>query len=435
MKLQGPKGTRDFYPDEMARRRYLHDAWRRVSIRHGFDEVDGPIFESLDLYRAKSGEGIVSELFHFQDRGGRELAIRPEFTPTLARMVAAKANALPRPIRWFTIPNLCRAEKPQRGRLREFDQWNVDLLGLDDPLADAEVIALACNLLEELGVTPDMVQCRISHREAARAILASLGVRDDKMQDAFTLLDAKGKMPLDVFVDKAKALGLDSAAVDRFNMLCEKSYPVKEINALREDAGLNDALNDFALLDTELDQLGLHKWCKYDLGIVRGLAYYTGTVFELHVTSGKERALGGGGRYDKLIELFGGPPMSGVGFGMGDVVLSNLLEDQGLPLTDDSLKPDVFVAAAGEESAAVLSRTTMDLRRAGLHARMSYKSTRNLGKLLKEAEKSGARLAVIIEDRDQAQVKDLATGQQLPHPLYQIEQAVKDALAHRPDTR
>lgn len=423
MKLQAPKGTRDFYPEEQARRRYLHDAWRRVSIRHGFDEVDGPIFESLDLYKVKSGEGIVSELFHFTDRGDRELAIRPEFTPTLARMVAAKANGLPKPIKWFCTPNLCRAEKPQRGRLREFDQWNIDMLGLDSLQADAEVIAVACDLLKELGVTPDQVKCKISHREVARVILSSLGVADEQMQDAFNLLDARAKLPPEVFIEKAGALGMSEQAIERFSALCSKPYAINALSDMAKDAGLgptaqvaSDTLAELSLWLTRLDLLN---WCEFDLSIVRGLAYYTGTVFELHVTSGKERALGGGGRYDGLIELFGGPKMSGVGFGMGDVVLSNLLEDLGLPLTDESNRPDVFVVALDDASADQVPAVLTRLRAQGIHARTSYKTTRNVGKLLKEADACRARYAVILEleggvigPQSIVSLKSLTTGDQ-----------------------
>jgi len=428
MNFQAPKGTRDFFPETQARRRYLLDAWRAVSIRHGFDEVDGPIFESLDLYKAKSGEGIVSELFHFEDRGGRGLAIRPEFTPTLARMVAAKANALPRPIKWFCTPNLCRAEKPQRGRLREFDQWNVDMLGLDSPIADAEVIAVACDLLKELGVTPGMVKCRISHREVVRAILTALGVAGDKMQDAFTLLDAKDKLKPEHFSQKAAELGMDAEALKRFKAMCAKTYPVGSIDDLRDAAGIDDDLADLRELDSVLVDFGLSDWCEYDLGIVRGLAYYTGTVFELHITTGKERALGGGGRYDKLIELFGGPAMSGVGFGMGDVVLANLLEDEGLLPDSVAPKPDAFVLAASDIGAAKLPGVVAALRTAGLHTRMSYKQTRNLGKLLKDAQKAKARFAVILDDTaadGTAQVKNLDTGEQRAVVIDALSEALK----------
>jgi histidyl-tRNA synthetase len=415
MKLQPPKGTRDFYPQEMARRRYLHDAWRRVSVRHGFDEVDGPIFETLDLYKVKSGEGIVSELFHFTDRGDRELAIRPEFTPTLARMVAKQANALPKPVKWFCTPNLCRAERPQRGRLREFDQWNIDMLGESGPIADAEVVAVACDLLSELGVGPGLVKVKLSHREVVRQVLTALGVPGQKMNDAFALLDGKAKMPPEVFADKAKALGLNDDAVARFDAMCGRTYAIGEVDALREAAGIDDALDDLRAIDRSLAGFGLGDWCVYDLGIVRGLAYYTGTVFELHVTTGKERALGGGGRYDKLIELFGGPPTPAVGFGMGDVVLTNLLEDENLLPDDVAPRPDAFVLAVTDAGERALPGVVSSLRRAGLHARMNYKQTRKVGKLLKDAEACRARFAVILDDgveHGEASLKDLASGEQ-----------------------
>jgi len=423
MKLQAPKGTRDFYPEDMARRRYLHDAWRRVSVRHGFDEVDGPIFELLDLYKVKSGEGIVSELFHFTDRGERELAIRPEFTPTLARMVAAKASALPKPIKWFCMPNLCRAERPQRGRLREFDQWNIDMLGEPGPIADAEVIAVACDLLKELGIGPGLVQVRLSHREVVRQVLGSLGVPADQIPAAFTLLDGKAKMPPEIFIEKAKALGLGDSQVQRFDAMCSRTYAIGEVDKLREAAGISDALDDLVAIDKALTGFGLSEWCVYDLGIVRGLAYYTGTVFELHVTTGKERALGGGGRYDKLIELFDGPATPAVGFGVGDVVLTNLLEDEGLLPASMMPQPDAFVMALTEAGESVMSGVVSSLRRAGLHARMNYKATRKVGKLLKDAETSRARFAVLLDDaaaQGQAQIKNLSTGEQQPIAIEQL---------------
>ncbi|MFK7788591.1 MAG: histidine--tRNA ligase [Phycisphaeraceae bacterium] len=430
MKLQPPKGTRDFYPDEMAKRRYLHDAWRKVSTRHGFDEVDGPIFESLDLYKVKSGDGIVSELFHFKDRGDRELAIRPEFTPTLARMVAAQANGLPKPIKWFCTPNLCRAEKPQRGRLREFDQWNIDMLGESGAIADAEVIAVAVDLLRELGIGPELVKVKLSHREVVRQVLTSLGVPDDKMNDAFALLDAKDKLPPDVFADKAKALGLGDEQVQRFDAMCSQTYRVGEIDKLRTAAGIDDALEDLVAIDQTLAGFGLGDWCVYDLGIVRGLAYYTGTVFELHVTTGKERALGGGGRYDKLIELFGGPAMPAVGFGMGDVVLTNLLEDENLlPESLTKPEPDAYVIAVTEVGDLALAGVVSTLRFAGLHTRMNYKATRKIGKLLKDAENCGAKVAIILDDdagKGNASVKDLVTGDQQTIAIDQLTDHLSD---------
>lgn len=415
MKLQAPKGTRDFYPDEMAWQTYLLDAWRRVSIRHGFDQVDGPIFETLDLYKIKSGDGIVSELFSFERTGGdTTYALRPEFTPTLARMVAEKANALPKPIKWFCTPNLCRAERPQRGRLREFWQWNVDLLGSDAATADAECILVAVDLLRELGLTSEHVRVRISHRDVVRKILLRLGVTEDKMTEAFALLDKRAKMTTEAFIEEATKLGLDEARVERFEQMCRRKYACGDVDHLRRSVGPDEPLADLYELDQALAQFGLADWCEYDLGIVRGLAYYTGTVFEIHETTGVERALAGGGRYDKLIETFGGPKMPAVGFGMGDVVLSNVLMDKDLKPESVAPRPDAYVIAMSDEAAARQWGLVADLRASGLHVRFSYKATRNLGKLIKDANQARARFAVILNDQGtNVEVKNLDEGDQV----------------------
>ncbi len=413
-KLQHPPGMRDFYPEDMAWHVHLLDAWRRVSVRHGFEQVDGPIFELLDLYKVKSGDGIVSELFHFTDRGERDLAIRPEFTPTLARMVAAKANALPKPIKWFCTPNFCRAERPQRGRLREFWQWNVDLMGLSGALADAEVILVAVDLLRELGLTSEHVQVRISHRDTARAVLSQLGVAEDKMLGAFDLLDRRAKLSDEAFAEAASGLGLDAPTVQRLDEACRMRFAAGGADGL---AGMSRALGGsaevaaLAELNTALTAFGIADWCVYDLGIVRGLAYYTGMVFEIHETTGVERALAGGGRYDNLIKLFGGPDTPAVGFGMGDVVLTNVLQDKGLLPESAMPRPDVFAFASDDPGAEQLPGLVADLRRQGLHARMSYKTTRNAGKLLKDANACRARFALIVGAEDLT-LKDLASGEQ-----------------------
>ena len=401
----------------MAWHSYLMDAWRRVSVRHGFDQVDGPIFETLELYKVKSGEGIVGELMHFEDRGGRELAIRPEFTPTLARMVAEQASALPKPIKWFSTPNLCRAERPKRGRLREFWQWNIDVLGHDSPVADAETILVAVDLLSELGLTPEQVRVKISHRETVRHILTKMGVTDEKMEDAFELLDRRDKLETEAFQKQAADLGLDEHTVHRFDQTCRLKYACGQLGDMREHLGAdeNDNLSDLEALDEQLRAFGLDAWCEYDLGIVRGLAYYTGTVFEIHEATGVERAMAGGGRYDRLIELFGGPPTSAVGFGMGDVVLTNVLADKGLIPDEVGPRPDVFVIALTDTGASHVARSVADLRRSGLHTRFSYKTTRNLGKLLKDAGNHRARHALILDDNAEqghAQLKNLDTGDQ-----------------------
>jgi histidyl-tRNA synthetase len=400
---QGPKGTRDFYPDLMAIRRHIEGAWRKASVDCGFDEIEGPTYEHLSLYTAKSGPGIVNELFSFRRAGGDDdYALRPEFTPTLARMVAAKAGSLPLPVKWFAIPVHFRAERQQRGRLREFVQWNVDLLGVEGAAADAEVIACAVLALERLGLKPTDVRVRLSHRGSVGAALAAAGVPADRAGDAFELLDRRDKLDAAEFERRAAALGLTAEARARFETIAAAKMPVDTpAGTLAARLGVPEAALEPALaLAERLRAMDLAPWCEWDFGIVRGLAYYTGTVFELHEASGNERAVAGGGRYDGLVELFGGPKMGAMGFGMGDVVLGLVLGDRGL-LPKDALallpRPDAFLISDGSEAAErATPHLLMQMRRAGLHARSNWKATRNVGKLLGDAAKARARFAVIL---------------------------------------
>ena len=430
MKFQSPKGTRDFYPAEMAVRRRIEAAWRDASVAFGFDEIDGPTFEHLELYTAKSGEGIVNELFSFRRAGGSDdYALRPEFTPTLARMAAARAAQLPVPIKWFAVPNFFRAERPQRGRLREFYQWNVDLLGAEGPAIDAEVIGVAVAALARLGLTHTDVRVKISHRVAAAKLVRALGVAEESVAGSFELLDRRDKMPPEEFTKRAAALGLAGDALARFESAVRTRVQVGEdLGVLASAAGIAaDELGELAALRDALVAADLAPWCEFDLGIVRGLAYYTGTVFEIHEASGGERAIAGGGRYDGLVELFGGPKTPAMGFGMGDVVLGLVLADRGLlPKDGNELlpRPDAFVVSAGEPAAdAELPRLVARLRADGFHVRHSYKATRNVGKLLADASKQRARFAVILgaELADgRAMLKDLASGEQRPVALAEL---------------
>ncbi len=414
--LQAPTGTRDFYPADLARRRFIESAWRTASVRHGFDEIDGPTFEHLDLYTIKSGDGIVSELFSFSRSGGEKpYALRPEFTPTLARLFAARAPQLPRPTKWFWQSTCFRAERPQRGRLREFLQWNCDILGGEDrAAADAEIIAVCVDLLSALGLTPADVTVKINDRAAVAQALAQAGLTGDPTP-GLVLLDKRAKLPEPEFARHAAALGLDLARFD--GLMAHAADQCRA--ALAGHTIDNPAFASLSALAANLRQMGLSAWCAVDPSIVRGLAYYTGMVFE--VIADGERAVAGGGRYDNLVELFGGPPTSAVGFGMGDVVLSLLLTEKKL-MPDDraiaralGLAPHAFVLPNGSpEAESALVATVAALRRAGLHTRRSYKTTRNVGKLLKEAADSGAHFAVILESDQEATVKDLSTNTQWP---------------------
>lgn len=472
--MQGPRGTRDLYPAEAARRRWITERWREVAVRHGFEEVDGPTFEESDLYAVKSGEGILGELFQVysgkspdevervKSTGRAPYAMRPEFTPTLARMYAARAAGLPKPCKWFQIGPFFRAERPQRGRLREFLQWNCDVLGLDvapekwnaedaesraevaeaKARMDAECIACCVSFLELLSLSPADVNIRINSRELASAILRSLRVSESDVPTALGLIDRKDKMDPSEHDTQCHALGFSMQGYLSEVREFEDLYDLGVSSGAHSELSAGMIQYSFESVRTLHDELAVRDigaWCKFDGGIARGLAYYTGTVFE--VVAEGERAVAGGGRYDNLIELFGGPPTPAVGFAMGDVVLANLLQDKGLMPSDAELmglvgqSPDVFVLSNGTEEAerqvrplvAALRRgsrapqdsglKTQDSRprtQASLHVRHSYKATKNVGKLLKEAAQQGARFAVIVESEAEATVKDLRTGEQWP---------------------
>jgi histidyl-tRNA synthetase len=434
--IQAPKGMRDYYPADMLRRRFIEKAWRDVSIRHGFEEIDGPTFEHTDLYTVKSGEGILAEIFAvFSGKdpqqvadaasGRAQYALRPEFTPTLARMYAARAGQLGKPVKWFWQNTCFRAERPQRGRLREFLQWNIDFIGGDDPAAaDAETIACCIDLLAGLGLSPQDVHIRVNDRRLVADLLTELGVDPGAHSAAMTILDRADRMSDEEAARSAQAAGLHSDLISRFRAAAAKYMNFAGQRPADADLERMPGLRSLVNLFDALTAMGHGEWLHADSSIVRGLAYYTGMVFEVYEATGAERAIAGGGRYDNLIELFGGPPTPAVGFGMGDVVLSLVLADrnlmpEGAALLDrisspgPSLRPDVFIISSGTPEADAQVRPLLaQLRRGGdsappLHARTSYKATKNIGKLLKEASDSFARYAVIVETGDAATVKDL----------------------------
>lgn len=413
---------RDFYPDDMRLQNWLFDAWRKASLTFGFSEYEGPIFEYLDLYTLKSGEGIVSELFNFEDRGGRRFAIRPEMTPTLARMVAARAGALPRPIKWFSIPRMCRAEKPQKGRLREFFQWNADVLGVDEPLADAEVIAVAVDFLRRIGLTASDVEVRLSSRPLAAALLATIGIGPERCEQAFQLLDRRGKQTPEEFARSwqgAFAAVVNSDKVENLlshTTLSESLSLVENSSSLGTPADGPAALaSSVRALQAALAHFGVADFCRWDLTIARGLAYYTGVIFEIFPKRVASRALAGGGRYDNLTGMLGSVRVPGVGFGMGDAPMIEFLRDIGrLPPLGDSL--DVYVIAADEKHVPEALRLVSVFRTAGVATDFSYK-VGGLGKQFKAAAGRNARFAVVVGDeletRGELTIKNLTTGEQV----------------------
>ena len=412
MSFRAVKGTRDFYPEDMRVLNWIIDGWRRVSLRNGFEEYDSPIFEYLDLFTAKSGDEIAGQLFSFTDRGGRQLAIRPETTPSLARMVNAKISSLPRPIKWFSISRLCRAENPQKGRLREFFQWNVDVIGEDSELADAECIFAVADFLREVGLTPDEVKICIGSRPLTIAALRAAGVPAEATDAALAVLDKRPKVTPEDFDRLARGIGMTDeqiAAIRRF----QDCRSTAEVGTVLADAGpeVRGQIDTLGRMLESLSAMGVADYCCVDMRIVRGLAYYTGIVYEVFDSAGDLRALAGGGRYDNLLEVLGGPRIGATGMGMGDAVLRILLEQRGkLPSTLRSGQLEFFVVADGTGMQQQVISVVGALRAKGLSADFSYKQ-QALGKQLKEANRRGAKRAVIVREAGVA-VKDLKTGQQ-----------------------
>jgi histidyl-tRNA synthetase len=423
---------RDFYPADMRLQNWLFDVWRGVSRAFGFSEYEGPIFEFLDLYTVKSGEAIVSELFNFQDRGGRHFAIRPEMTPTLARMVAARANSLPRPIKWFCIPRMCRAERPQRGRLREFFQWNVDVLGVDDVLADAEVITVAVEFLRQVGLSAEEAVVRISSRQIATAALTAIGIAPEKTERAFQLIDRFDRLDADQFrAQWDKAYGPDVPADKLLGYLTGTTMEqCLDLVAATGDAG-GAAREQFEALWEHLGAFGVQPYCEFDLKVVRGLAYYTGPVFEVFGRKAQLRAVLGGGRYDDLTGLLGGPRVTGTGFGMGDAPTLELLRElDRLPSLDEAL--DVFVIDAQRELFGKAQELVATLRQQGLTTDFSYKRT-GVTKQFKQAAARGARYAAVVgqefTQRGELALKNLSTGVQTTVSVQAFRERPRELLA------
>jgi len=421
MKIPPVKGTRDFYPEEMAVRNWIIDGWKKVSIRNGFEEYDGPIFEYLQMYTIKSGDEIVEQLFSFKDRGDRDLAIRPEITPTLARMVNQRINALAKPIKWFSVPRVCRAERPQRGRLREFFQWNIDIIGEDSVLADAEVIFTTVDYLREAGLTPKDIKVKISSRKLLAAFLREIGISEEKFNSLYTLLDKKAKLPAEVFsATLNERVGPEHAIQINAFMSSQTATSVENILHTDISPELDLAIDELEDCAVRLGQMGIGDYCIFDPSIVRGLAYYTGIVFEVHDITGDLRAICGGGRYDNLLRDFGGPAISATGMGMGDCVLEILLREKGLldkKIPGKAL--DYFVSPVADTLLNEAVKITAQLRTRGFRSAFSYKPA-GLSKQLKLASEQNAKFCIIIGDEFKSGnivLKDMATGQQKTAPV------------------
>ncbi|HEX2723153.1 MAG TPA: histidine--tRNA ligase [Gemmatimonadaceae bacterium] len=420
-------GFRDFYPELFAERAYIMSVWRRVLRRFAFVEYDGPPLEPLDLYRKKSGDELVGQLYSFTDKGGRDVAMRPEMTPTFARMVGARANALRKPVRWFSIPQLFRYERQQKGRLREHFQLNVDIVGEAGAAADAELLAIALDTMREMGLSAQDVNARVSDRRLLQALLNHAGVAPEAMSAVYGVIDKRGREPREVSRFRLRETAGSDAAADAIEEILAFD-DVKSLAARYADVA--DATEHIQRLGdylSYLESLGFGGWVRLDLSIVRGLAYYTGIVFELFDTAGEFRAICGGGRYDTLLQTLGGADLPALGFGMGDVVIRELLRARGL-IPEMSQHTDYWIAADDPSLLTEVMSVAAKLRKHDKSVEYSLKP-QQLSRQLKAAGAAGASSAVLIErgayENGDVKLKDMKAGTERTMALADLINSLK----------
>lgn len=404
--IQTVKGTRDFYPEQMAIRVWLYDTVRAVSESFGYQEYEAPILESLELYAAKSGDELVKEQSYvFTDRGGSEITLRPELTPSLARMIAQKQNELNFPVRWWSFGPFWRYERPQKGRTREFFQWNVDMLGVNSPEADAENAAVLATFFQRVGLSPDLVLIKVNNRRLIDSRFDAFSISPEQRPAVSSWVDRREKMAPDAWEAYGKEIGLSG-------------QQLADLKAMLDDQELWKQSDELTRFFAVIDALGLSGYVKFDPSIMRGLLYYTGTVFEAWEVGGDiRRSILGGGRYDNLTRDVGGDPIPGVGFAMGDVVITLILQKYGLLPKELEINPaPVLVTVFDQERLLASFKLASELRRAGLNV-VCYPEAAKLQKQFKYADRIGAKVTLVLgpdeAEKGQVTVKNLINGEQV----------------------
>lgn len=419
--IQPVKGTRDFYPEQMAIRVWLYNTMREVAELFGYQEYEAPILESLELYASRSGDELVKEqAFAFTDRGGSEITLRPELTLSLARMVAQKQNELNFPVRWWSFGPFWRYERPQRGRTREFFQWNVDMLGVSSPEADAENAAVLATFFGRVGLSPQQVIIKVNNRQLMDDRFDALDIAGEKRPAVSSWVDRRDKMSPEAWMEYGKEIGLTPEQITK----------IKEILA---DKDLWKKSADLTRFFAVIDALELREFFEFDPTIMRGLLYYTGTVFEAWEVGGDiKRSILGGGRYDNLTRDVGGDPIPGVGFAMGDVVIGLILEKYGLLPKDLSVNPaPVLVTVFNEDCLLESFKLASELRRAGINV-VCYPEAAKLQRQFKYADRIGAKVTLVMGpdevEKGRVAVKNLMNGEQVSVTRGVLVETVKGIL-------
>jgi len=371
---QPPKGTRDFYPENMRLRNWLFEEWHAVAKSHGFSQYDAPILESESLYTRKAGEEVTQQLYNFVDKGDRSVALRPEMTPSLARMVMAKKGGLNLPLKWYSIPQCWRYERMTRGRRREHFQWNMDIWGISGVEAEAELLKAMVTFFENVGLSAKDVGIKVNSRMVITEVLTELGIPEEKFAATCVLVDKLEKLPLDAIQGDLEELGLERQVVEKLtDVLTNKS--IKSIAAVLDPNSV--AVTQLTKLLSLCEAYGIEEWIIFDASVVRGLAYYTGIVFEAFDRKGELRAIAGGGRYDKLLETFGGDPTPAAGFGFGDAVIVELLKERDILPTFEASGVDSVVFAMNDDLYDAAISVATKLRKGGQNVDIVLEKKKN----------------------------------------------------------
>lgn len=421
-----PKGTRDFYPEDMRMRTWLFDQWRDVAKSYSFLEYDAPVLESESLYTRKAGEEVTQQLYNFVDKGDRAVSLRPEMTPSLARMVMAKKGGLPLPLKWFSIPQCWRYERMTRGRRREHFQWNMDIWGVAGVEAEADLLSAMVAFFRNVGLTSDDVGIKVNSRLVIAEVLTELGIPEEKFAATCVLIDKLEKVPLDALQGDLEELGLDRSVVEKLTDVLTNN----SIEGLEATLGPDsEAIKELKKLMALCEAYGIGDWILVDASVIRGLAYYTGIVFEAFDRKGELRAIAGGGRYDKLLETFGGDPTPAAGFGFGDAVIVELLKERDVLPSFERVGTDTVVFALNEDLYSVAVGVATTLRENGQSVDVVLENKKPKW-VFKHSDRIGSRFCVIVAPDEYANgevsVKDLDSGEQSAVQIAKLADWAKD---------
>ena len=410
--LQPVKGTRDFFPDEMRLRNWLFEVWRNVSVQAGFEEYDTCVLEHEELYIRKAGDEISKQLYSFEDKGGRRLSLRPEMTPSLARLVLQHKKSLSFPIKWFSMPQCFRYERMTKGRRREHFQWNADIIGQAEIVAEAEILMLLISACELMGLSAKEIRVFINDRRILNSILSQISVPQEMHSEVLVIMDKRDKISIEALSKLLQDIGMSTTQVDQLNEYLLKSDLIELKKDLNDTQGIDELQNLMDMMETA----GFSDYLQFDISIVRGLSYYTGAVFEVNSPAKQHRAICGGGRYDSLLSTYGGEIVPAVGFGFGDVVVLDVLKDlERFPELPRKL--DYTIIPFAREQVGTALNIAAILRQQGSTVDCNF-SMKKMKKTLQQAGESGAAKAILLFPDELSEnkvvIRDLRLHEQNP---------------------